>query len=811
MAGCVNQGRKGWTELRVHGVSGTPPDRMLQHAQIEMVAGDTDAGFFRRRYDAPAVSDDDDQQRAEAYSWGGLTAGAGARALWLLLAPFMLANLAFFALPRVTAGGKGWRRWPAVVPEALVRLFALSVTVTFVLVPVQVAMDLIGWQCVRPGLRDCTAQTSWLGFLQWRWLATPGGRLAVTALVPLLVVVLLWRLGRSTWLRLENTTVPGAVAAETDQTPLEDRNMWNGREPVRRLRAVHLAAALAVVGVFLVAPLRLPVATGVLWLLTAALALAAVLVCVPATSRRTRPGETPGAAGLDRYTAFPLVVAVVVLVAVFTAGFAGRGSFREEPSLPGLAGAVQGLFTAQLVLLLLLAGLLLRLRRTMPPPEAVGPVQGRTGEAYEDRPAWGGLAAAALMMLALAFIGEVAAGAGIRIADLLGAPAVDYENPSSFLVPGGYFSAAAVTAVLVLALLVAALAGWRHVAREATSIESGFEDFYDDAAGEAHAGRRRAIAGVWARAEVGEVAQRLAGWLLVVAAVVLAAGLAVFWLDPTWLLDHARWLVNVGTFLVVGFLLLLLYVGRQAYQNANFRRTVGVLWDVGTFWPRAAHPLAPPCYTERTVPDLMTRIRYLGDRSEGGKVLLSCHSQGTIIGAAVIMQLTYDESAPVAFLTYGSPLRRLYCRFFPQYFNVRVINRTGSFLLGCAHENTPREHRPWRNLHRRSDPIGGPLLITYPPRVRGPGGLGPLTPAGDNGDLDRQLIDPRFDRPDGDTCDPAPCGHSNYFADPAFADSVTTLRELRDAYPSVRGRCPGNHSGTNTPLQPPSIVVSGSS
>ena len=34
----------------------------------------------------------------------------------------------------------------------------------------------------------------------------------------------------------------------------------------------------------------------------------------------------------------------------------------------------------------------------------------------------------------------------------------------------------------------------------------------------------------------------------------------------------------------------------------------------------------------------------------------SCHSQGAVIGVAVVNQLTYAQSARVAYLTYGRPM-----------------------------------------------------------------------------------------------------------------------------------------------------------
>ena len=85
-------------ELRVHGVSGSPVEAELDRPWVGQVAGDGDSGFYRPR---PEIGGTTGPGGAvlEGYRWGSLTSGAAARALWLLLLPFMLANLALWLRP----------------------------------------------------------------------------------------------------------------------------------------------------------------------------------------------------------------------------------------------------------------------------------------------------------------------------------------------------------------------------------------------------------------------------------------------------------------------------------------------------------------------------------------------------------------------------------------------------------------------------------------------------------------------------------------------------------------------------------------
>ena len=127
MADTVDTGLAGVTELRIHGVSGTPPENMLEHPQPVLVAGDAVSGFYRRLWpDGDAVQQEKPLRR-EAYSWAGLTSGGASRALWLLLLPFMLVNVGFWMVPTKTER-KRVRR----VGEAAQRLFALTMTISMI-------------------------------------------------------------------------------------------------------------------------------------------------------------------------------------------------------------------------------------------------------------------------------------------------------------------------------------------------------------------------------------------------------------------------------------------------------------------------------------------------------------------------------------------------------------------------------------------------------------------------------------------------------------------------------------------------------
>ena len=78
-----------WVELRIHGVSGTPPEVMLESRHVRQVAGDSWGRFFR-----PVDGEGTERQSVplrtlEGYHWGKYTSGSSLKGLWLILIPVL--------------------------------------------------------------------------------------------------------------------------------------------------------------------------------------------------------------------------------------------------------------------------------------------------------------------------------------------------------------------------------------------------------------------------------------------------------------------------------------------------------------------------------------------------------------------------------------------------------------------------------------------------------------------------------------------------------------------------------------------------
>ncbi len=222
-------------ELLVHGVGGTTPEKMLDDPRTVRITGDDTAAVFRRAEDADAETQPPDhggRPVPEAYVWCNLTSGNGTRALWLLLLPFMVVNLAHWMRP--TARG---RRRTVRLYGLLVRLAGLSLTVLLVAAVCEVALDLTAWQCA--GTRACAERHSWLGFLSPAvsddgWWSGPGRRLALAALVPAVLTALLWYLSHRTWSAYESQQPMSRTPEpdeETGRTALNRPGFWYGRRP----------------------------------------------------------------------------------------------------------------------------------------------------------------------------------------------------------------------------------------------------------------------------------------------------------------------------------------------------------------------------------------------------------------------------------------------------------------------------------------------------------------------------------------------------------------------------------------------------
>ncbi|WP_447041845.1 hypothetical protein [Streptomyces sp. DSM 118878] len=750
---------------------------MLDDPRTVRISGDETAAVFRRTEDADAERRPDDYRGKpvpEAYVWCNLTSGNGSRALWLLLLPFMVVNLAHWMRPTSRRRRRLVRTY-----GLLVRLIGLTLTVLLTAAACEVALDLTAWQCA--GTPACSADRAWLGFLatdgagHGGWWSQPGRRLALAALAPAALTGLLWYLSHRTWSAYESQRpLPHQPdpEEETHRSALARPGFWYGRRLVARLRAAHTAAGLltvaAAVGAAAARHDRRPGGPALLdtlgWVLEAVLVVGGIVV-VWVVCRRGR-SENRLDRRLDRVLVrrLPQAALAVLVLTLLYAGVS-RPGWRSAGRLPGDA-TFGGIALVQGILVICLAAVAHALYRSSP----------------SSRTAIRGLAGPAVAMLSCALGGVMSGGGAQRVADWLDGTHGSIAGPPVLLT----WQASVIPPLIVV---VAVLCAWlgaqtvRRKRREQAQVPLDYPGEPRDPA------RTRRIAATRARAALTDRAPLVVGVISAVTLLLGAGAIVGARLTGKVPAKAAQGMPDVvegaaetsqalGSWLIgFGFILFVTW-GRRAYKDASARRTIGILWDVGTFWPRAAHPFAPPCYAERAVPDLTWRMAAWtrATSATGGRLVISGHSQGSVLAAAAAWQLRPSVRKRVALLTYGSPLERLYGRWFPAHF--------GPAALSSLH----REVDCWRNLHRATDPIGGPINLH--------GDCGPQ--------VDRAALkDPlAYGRTDAHPL-PAPIrGHGDYQADPAFAEErARLLARLKAAVPAPRPAAA--EAVTPAPADPP--------
>ncbi|HEY6708387.1 MAG TPA: hypothetical protein VJB61_12455 [Actinomycetota bacterium] len=789
----------GVTELLVHGVGGESAEETLHEPHPRLVAGDATAGFYR----GPDVRG----RHRESYSWGGLTSGKASRALWLLLLPFALANLA------------GWMHWrdrgerePGYF-RSLVRLFGLSLTVLGLLYVCSIGFDLIAYQCgadpacigAQRSSQPWYSPLRWMSFLDAGWLAGHQFRqLAAAALLPLGVVGLLGFLARSTRQRYEQAKPSGVVRWELQDQGNDPYDMdtekarhqgldapwfWYGEPLARMLGRAHLAAAIAVIAWSLAAAVE-ALGAGTAWVTSGKVLAWIVLAVAVGTMCLSGPPKLANRRwDLLGLVSLALAALAMVVVACWSLP-AGGGQLR---SLPGIRGVAEIVFGAHVVLIAVLGVY----------SAVVGVRRRHTRSKEVNTLVCGPLAA---VVLATVTLNSALAGLSVRTADALGrgvaigsptpgdpAPAIWYPRVYDLFAVGFVAGLLLVAGVLLIAWRsTRGVASPARIAEEYRGLHQPDADTTlstlpgdgDGRLGQPPDGEQRQwVNRIRRHRRMAELVNRL-DWALVTVVVftvtLTLVGFAAERLGHPLAVPAGVWwgrLAAACTWVVTLIPAAAIAVVLSGYRDRGRRRQLGVLWDVGMFWPRAFHPLAPPSYAERAVPDLQERISRLSKDRDGGpgRVLLMAHSQGTVLAVAALEQLPPSTPAVgrVGLVTYGAPLTRLYRRAVPAYF--------GNGMFAGLYETAGTPASRWRNFYRETDLIGGRVFTGPDDR---------------HGDADECLRDPstRWYVP-GDP-EPAVLGHSSYMADESMYRYVEGLaaRFLVEL-------------GTATPEDPPAVLA----
>lgn len=261
-------------ELRVHGVSNTPPAALLEvdKDDVQKVRGDSLGSFWEltpvaldRAHDVGEKHHDRIERTVhrEAYSWGQMArnsapapGGGGnewvqrlSRAGWMFLVPLGLANTAYWTRRLSRDPGKFARG------AGPIRVFGLGLTVLVVMAFSTVSLDLIATQCFATADPSCPSLP---GFLAALGTFTWTQRLAVMSLVPVAVLLLLLWLSAGSRVRYEQPTSgtidpSGPDGAAGHPWTLAHPGLWSRWSLTNAMAQLHLTAGLGTIVLVLAA------------------------------------------------------------------------------------------------------------------------------------------------------------------------------------------------------------------------------------------------------------------------------------------------------------------------------------------------------------------------------------------------------------------------------------------------------------------------------------------------------------------------------------------------------------------------------
>jgi hypothetical protein len=655
-------------------------DRQLS----QKTSGDENAGF----YILPRASGDGYPAgaRVEVYRWGRLTAGVLIRLLWLPLLPFSLANAAMWLAPPERA-----RRY---FVHLLCRLFALALTVTTVLAIVAAALDLGGWQCLS---RDSCSRFS----LNAPVAGHLGRTLAVMALIPLAAILFGWYLAVRTWRSYDSYHYPRtATAAPVPAAP----DFLAGRHTVRRLRIIHITAALAALDLMLVAPMAKtatrPYATALMATAMALLGLTVVSLAVPWMVEDSERWPTRWLLDGARLAALLLTAATLAWV-----WQSPDVAVDDLSGLPYLQAAASWVFATQLLLCLLMAASAKRERS-------------RGGLRFN-------IGVPIFTVLSLGAVAALLAGMVYRAAGLVSKVDVAQPPARGHPLPAAPYQWAGLGFAVMLAIAIVALIIVIQPSRQDRKVATSMMEQDYGPGRVAHPARARKVEQAIATRDIVHRTLAALGWICLPLLVVATWGTVpairgdfpAEVLQRSWFADTAIGFGLLGVAVIAALWLIIIVRRRQSFRDA-----VGFLWEIVTFWPRTCHPLAPPCYAMRTVPEVALRVSEILAAKPQARVILVGRGQGSVHAFAALRHLADEDLRRIGFVTTASPLGKLYPRTFDEHFDAVAYADLATRLT--EGDQPPR----WFNLWRGTDPLSFPITLhggrDINARLVDPAGLG---------------------------------------------------------------------------------------